>query len=167
MLYLFYYMIKALVSDFSRVLLLPIDAKHVGGLNALHKKLSAQGNYDFWTNFRLNDALLAFYKTLSARIDIYIFTAEYIQEYPALEPKLKGVFKNIFSAARLGVKKDDPQAYKAITTKIGLKPKEILYMDDSQTNCNAAKQAGMAVIHYQSNDQAKNEISEIIVSTVI
>jgi hypothetical protein len=88
-------MIKALVSDFSGVLLSPADANYTGLLNDLYKELSARGEYDFWAYFRVNDDLLAFYKSICERINMYMFTREYLQEHPALQTKWKGVFTYI------------------------------------------------------------------------
>ncbi len=151
-------MIKALITDFSRVLLSPTDENYAEGLNALHKKLSVQGDYDFWKHFRLNQDLLAFYKTLAGLVELYVFTTETIQEHPALQPKMAGIFKAIFSAARLGLKKNDPRAYEAIAKKINLKPGEILYIDDKQSNLDVAQKTGMVVIRYQSNGQTIKDI---------
>ena len=155
-------MIKALISDFSRVILTPTDANYHGSLNDLHKELSARGDYEFWEYFCVNQDLLDFYKTLGEHIDIHVFTTEFIQEHPALQPKIEGIFKYVFSGARLGLKKTDPQAYKTIIKEIGLKPEEILYMDDKQANLDAAKEAGLAVIHYESNKQAEEDIQKAV-----
>ncbi len=155
-------MIKAFVSDFSRVLLQPKDLKYAEGLNALHKKLTVEGEYDFWQHFELNRELLEFYKTLTQRVDVCLFTSEYIQEHPALQPELDGVFKQVFSAARLGLKKSNAETYKTIAAIIGLEPGEILYMDDKQSNIDAAREAGMAVIWYECNGQAIEAINKAL-----
>ena len=156
------HMIKALVSDFSRVILSPADENYVGGLNALHRNLSGLGDYNFWEYFRLNEDLLAFYQTIREQIPVYVFTSEYIQEHPALQPKMQGIFKYIFSAARLGLKKNDTETYKIIAEKINLKPEEILYIDDNKKNLDASNEAGMTVIHYESNDQEKKDVINIL-----
>ncbi len=155
-------MIKALVSDFSRVLLSPKDKNYTDGLNALHKKLSAGGRYDFWSYFQLNQELIDFYKILAKKIDLYLFTSEYIQEHPSIRPHMEEIFKTVFSGANLDLKKTDTQAYKTIAEKINLKPEEILYIDDKQVNIDAAKKAGMAIILYESNKQLKIAASKIL-----
>ncbi|MDO8509825.1 MAG: HAD-IA family hydrolase, partial [bacterium] len=94
-------------------------------------------------------------------INVFVFTSEYIQEHPALQPKMEGIFKGVFSAARLGLKKTDVETYKIIANKIDLKPEEILYIDDKQANLDAAKEAGLAVIHYESNKQAEADIQKV------
>jgi HAD superfamily hydrolase (TIGR01549 family) len=155
-------MIKALLSDFSRVLLFPVDEADKGGLNERYQKLESQGRYDFGQYFRFNHELLDFYQTIGAQIDLYIFTSEFIQQHPAVEAEMKNVFKHIFSAADLGVSKKDPQAYKIIIEKIGLSPAEILYLDDNKVNFDAAKEAGLAVILYESNEQARADIVQAL-----
>lgn len=150
------------MSDFSRVLLSPTDDNYVGGLNDLHKELSSLGDYDFWKYFRLNQDLLTFFQILGKRIDVYVFTTEYIQEHPAIQPKMEGVFKKIFSGASLGLKKTDPQSYKTLTREIGIKPEEILYIDDKLANLEAAKNAGLMVIRYESNPQAIQDINNTL-----
>jgi len=151
-------MIKAIVSDFSRVILLPKDNNFTDGLNALHKKLSDDGDYDFWSYFRLNQDLITFYKIIGKNLGVYIFTTGYVQEHPALQPELDGVFKGIFSSARLNLKKADIQSYLFVAKKIGLKPEEILYVDDKPANLAVAKEAGLEVVQYKSNEQVKADI---------
>lgn len=155
-------MIRALVSDFSRVLLFPADDLYSGGLNALHQKLAAHGDYNFWEHFRLNRDLLAFYKTLGERVGIYMFTTEHIQEHPALQSELDGTFKGIFSGARLGLMKTDANTYEVIAEKIGLPPQEVLYVDDQQRNLDAANRVGMVTVRYVSNRQLQQDVLEVL-----
>ena len=153
-------MIKVIVSDFSRTLLLPIDESYGGGLNALHENLKDRVDYDIWKHYRLNQNLLDLYKTIGSRINIYMFTTGYIQEWPPLKEKLNGVFREVFSSIRLDFKKDDPQSYKIIAKKVGCDLSEILYIDDEQVNLDAAKEAGMAVIRFESEQQAIKDIGK-------
>lgn len=151
-------MIKALVTDFSRVLIFPADDAYVGGLNALQKELTAKGSYMFWDYFRLNQDLFTFYKELRAQIGVYMFMSEHIQEHPALRSHRDGVFQRVFSGARLGLKKTDIASYTEIARSIGLPPGQILYVDDSEANCGAARSAGMIVVRFESNSQAMEAI---------
>lgn len=155
-------MIHALVTDFSRVLLFPADTQYAGGLNALCQNLAATGEYNFWEHFVLNRELLAFYKSVGEHVSVYMFTTEHIQEHPALQPELEGVFRGVFSGARLRLKKSDPAAYITIANEIGYSPVEVLYVDDQQHNLDAAGQAGMTTIRYTSNEQVEREINEAL-----
>lgn len=152
-------MIKAIVTDLSRVVVKPKDTTYTGSLNALHDELLKSGDYDFWQYFELNKELLKFYIKLKEKIKLYIFTSKYIQEYPPLKEKLVRVFDRILSASRLDIKKSNPESYKQIAKEINLEPDEILYIDDNDENIKAAQEAGLTTIHYQSNDALIEEIN--------
>ncbi len=98
-------MIKAIVTDFSRVLLFPKDKSCKEKLNKLHKELSEKEGYNIWDYFQLNEPLLDFYRELSKSFNLYIFTTEYIQEYPPIKKQIEGVFKRTFIASELKIKK--------------------------------------------------------------
>ena len=146
-------MIKALVTDFSRVLLHPLDPNYSGGLNSLQRELEAQGEYDFWAHFKLNQELLEFYKAVGQRIPVYIFTSEYIQDHPAVKPQLESVFTAVLSAARLGLSKKDPETYQIIAEKIGVQTADVVYTDDSLVNVTAANKGGMRAVQFETNAQ--------------
>jgi FMN phosphatase YigB (HAD superfamily) len=155
-------MIKALVSDFSKVLLVSADDTYSGKLNDLHKKLQESGEYDFWSHFRLNQDLLVYYGSLQDQITIYVFTSKYIQEDLAVKPILDKVFTEVFSGIRLGLKKTEPRSYAIIASKIGLKPNEVIYVDDKQANLDAAKEIGMQTILFADNATLKKEVSRLL-----
>lgn len=155
-------MIKALVSDFSKVILFRKDDPTLGKLNEHHEGLQQKGDYDFWNHFTLNTELLDYYQKLSSNIDVYIFTSEYIQEHPPVMKKLKPKFKDIFSAIRLGVSKADPQAYIKLSGLINKSPGEILFIDDTLPNIQAANDAGLITVQYRDNESAMREINEIL-----
>ncbi|MDE1848393.1 MAG: HAD-IA family hydrolase, partial [Candidatus Micrarchaeota archaeon] len=47
--------------------------------------------------------------------------------------------------------KPDPRIYKHAIKKLGLRPSEILFVDDKKKNADAARQAGMAAILFKNN----------------
>ena len=84
------FMLKALITDLSRVLLFPKEAEFTGSLNGLHEKLfKEEGDYDFWKYFEINQELLAFYAELNKDLPVYVFTSKYIQEYPPLKERIQ------------------------------------------------------------------------------
>lgn len=155
-------MLKAILSDFSKVLLFPKDPNYDGSLNGRHLELLEKGDYDFWQYFVLNEELLNFYRELPHKIDIFVFTTKHIQEHPPLKAKLNNLFKKIYIAKELGLSKNDPEAFKALVKDINLEPENILYIDDNQENTDAASQAGLQTIVYESNDQTINHIRTLL-----
>lgn len=144
---------KTIVFDFSRVLLFPKDLTYTGSLNEKHRTLSEKSDYHLLDHFSLNEELLKHLADLKSKYRLFIFTSETIQDDSSLQPFLSPLFETIFSASKLGIDKKTPSAYESIAHKIGVAPKEILYVDDNLDNVHAAQKAGMECIHYTNNAQ--------------
>lgn len=150
-------MIQAVVTDFSRVLLFPLDPSYSGGLNELNNRLlQSDPDYDFWSLFTLNEQLLGYYAALD--LPVYVFTSETIQEHKAVVNKLQGAFSGIFSAKHLGVAKTDKQAYERLSIELGITTDGILYIDDNKDNVAAAKSAGCITVLYLSNEDVYSKL---------
>ncbi|KKS90558.1 MAG: hypothetical protein UW69_C0008G0028 [Microgenomates group bacterium GW2011_GWA2_44_7] len=155
-------MIKAIVSDFSRVLLFPKDKSYQGSLNALHKELSEKPSYNALDFFELNVGLLDFYKSLKDRIPVYIFTSDVIQDSPEFQPYLQPVFKEVLSAKKMNTDKKTSEAYGLVASHLKLGPNEILYVDDAPENIQAAKTAGLNTFLYKDYENLLNQIREAL-----
>lgn len=155
-------MIKYIISDFSKVLLFPKDENYSGKLNDLHKKNLESGDYNFWEQFELDQKLFDYYKELSNNYDLFIFTSEYIQDYPPVRKILDTLFRKIFIALEMDVKKDDPLAYQKLSELLDCSPEEVIYIDDSKTNVDAANEAGMKAILHKTTDQTITEVKKKI-----
>lgn len=155
-------MISALLLDFSRVLLHPKDKTYQESLNGLHAKLSKDPVYKFLDYFELNQELLQFLKNLKGKYNLSIFTSETIQEAPEIQDDLKEIFENIYSALKLGVSKQDPNAYKIIAKQLQKEENQILFIDDSLINLEAAKGAGLKTLHYTSNQDLFSKLNQLL-----
>lgn len=98
-------MIKAIVSDFPRVLLFPRDKSYQDSLNDLHRKLSEKSIYNPLDYFELNQELLNLYESLKIKYLLYIFTSSAIQDAPEFQTYLKSIFKGILSAKKMNTDK--------------------------------------------------------------
>lgn len=145
-------MVKAILFDFSRVLLFPNGKDPVESLNGKYRELLERGEFDFFGHFRLNEELMDFIYKLQDDYELYLFTSETIQEAPELKEEL-GVFKRIFSGTRMNLNKKEATSYETIAREISVDPEEIVFVDDSMLNLVAAAEAGMQTVHYQNNDQ--------------
>jgi HAD superfamily hydrolase (TIGR01509 family) len=153
-------MFKAVVSDFSRVLLFPKDKNYSGSLNALHKELSQQEGYNPLDHFELNTQLLDLYKSLKEKTPIYIFTSDAIQDAPEFKQYLDPVFAGILSDKKMNTDKKIPEAYKLFAAQLQLSPDEILYIDDANENIEAAKTAGLHTFLYAGYEELSQQITE-------
>jgi len=79
-----------------------------------------------------------------------------------LQPFLQPLFSTVFSANSMGVSKEEPQSYVELAKKIGAKPQEVIYVDDQQANCDAAKKAGINTVLYSNNETVQKEILQLL-----
>ena len=154
---------KTLLFDFARVLLFPKDTSYKGNLNELHRKLAEQPGYNPLDHFEFNTELLDYLKGIKDNVGLYIFTSETIQDDPALVPTYRSIFKEVFSAAKLGFTKKQPEAYRAVAELIGVAPADIIFVDDKKELVEASIAAGMQGIVYESNEQLLNKLKELLV----
>ncbi len=154
-------MIKAIIFDLSRTLLFPRDSNYKGELNAFHSEHKKEPDYQFLDHFKLNDELLTYLRGIKSMCNLYIFTSGSIQNAPEIKPSLDKIFKKIYSSEDMGLGKKDPEAYSFIAKDIGVRPSEILFVDDSKDNLQAAKQADLEVGHYKEYIEFKRNLERI------
>lgn len=82
-----------------------------------------------------------------------IFTTDIIQNDPLIREKIDPVFSKIYSASELGISKKDSGSYKYIAKDLGKNPEEIFFTDDTASNLEAAKEAGLKTHLYLGNKE--------------
>ncbi|HVQ44372.1 MAG TPA: HAD-IA family hydrolase [Candidatus Saccharimonadia bacterium] len=142
--------IIALVIDFSRVLIFTKTAD-VASLNRHHAELEATPGYRVGEHFYLNIELLEYLRGLSAYVPTYLFTSGGLHALPEFAPALEGIFRDIITTDEIGYGKTKPEAYLALAYRLSYTPSQILFIDDSPANIQAAKTAGFVAVQYQSN----------------
>lgn len=154
-------MIKAVVFDFSRVLLHFKDTGKTGEVNGFHYQNKDTPGYNILEYFQLNTDLLQKAESLKRRKKLYVFTTGSIQNEPELIMHLDPIFEKIFTVNDIGFLKSDLEAYLELSKRIDIPPQEILFIDDTGENINAAKKAGFKVIHFKENRQVLKKLSEL------
>lgn len=137
-------MIKAILTDFSRVII--FANAEVPSLNRHHRELKGTDNYRFYDHFFLNNSLLERLEQLSHKFPIYIATSGALHELAEVKSHLGMVTK-----AFTELPKSDPDSFRHIALELKLKPSEILFIDDSATPVAAATAAGLTTIRYTDN----------------
>jgi FMN phosphatase YigB (HAD superfamily) len=69
------------------------------------------------------------------------------------------VLRPMFWSAELGLSKAGPEAFAAVTGRLGIDPDAILFIDDSAANVARARAAGWDAIQFISNDQLMEELT--------
>jgi putative hydrolase of the HAD superfamily len=68
------------------------------------------------------------------------------------------IFEEVVDSGFVGCRKPDREIYDLTLERMGVAPEECLFIDDTDVNCDAARQLGLAAVHYRHNDQAISEI---------
>jgi len=155
-------MIKVLLSDFSDVLLFTRVSSYNGSLNALHARQAIKPNYLFFDYFALNQELLEFYQEVKEKnqLKIVMYTSGLVQETPELKQYLDPIFDQVFSAGKVDKPKHERESYVWLAKELAVKTDEILFIDDSELNSEAAGQAGVHAVQYISNEQVMKEVTK-------
>lgn len=156
-------MITTILSDFSRVILFPKNREFPGKLNDLYEELtSTLGSYDFFSYFDLNTELLETFRNLKDRYSINILTTGAIQDAPEVRAVIDPIFNQILSAKNFSLKKNEQQLYVEVAEILGKPTSEIIFIDDTAANLQAAKNAGMTVFHYHNNETLMKEMAPFV-----
>ncbi len=150
-------MIKALLFDFSRTLLFPVDKEYSGSLNEIYKLKKGEDDFNFLNYFELSSELISLLGALKEYYKLAIFTSDSIQNDPAIYSNLNSIFIKIYSANEIGFLKSDPKAYEYIANDLDLSCDEIIFIDDSKENTDTASKAKLNTIVYENfNKLIKN-----------
>jgi HAD superfamily hydrolase (TIGR01509 family) len=68
-----------------------------------------------------------------------------------------GEFDHRVISGHVGVVKPDPRIYKILFERIGRRPNELLFIDDSIANVHAAEGLGMSAIHFRPGVNLESE----------
>lgn len=125
-------MIQAIIFDFIGVLYKP-------------------GSYGY--EGELNEELIDYCTTLTSDVELFIFTSDN-HFTPESVKILQPIFKHIFIAKNLNIRKSDPETYNKLAIEIGHKPENILFFDDIERNIIAAQDAGLNAYHVRDSSDA-------------
>jgi HAD superfamily hydrolase (TIGR01509 family) len=67
-------------------------------------------------------------------------------------------FDHAVISGHVGVAKPDPRIYEILYDQVGRRPEELLFIDDSLRNVEAARVTGMAAIHYRRGVDLESEL---------
>jgi len=140
-------MITTLLFDFNWVLSFPYSRDTDSSSAYKQARLSQHP----WQKYlELNDELIKFVKKQN-NLNSYIFSASSKNMLKEMKFHLIPPFIEIFSSKELGLYKHQSESYRQIVKILNTAPEKILFIDDNDSNIEAAQIAGMQTIHYQNN----------------
>jgi putative hydrolase of the HAD superfamily len=73
------------------------------------------------------------------------------------------IFEVVVDSAFVGMRKPEREIYELTLERLGdLRPEECVFVDDVDVNCAVAAELGMTAVHYQSPEQASEEIERAV-----
>jgi HAD superfamily hydrolase (TIGR01549 family) len=62
------------------------------------------------------------------------------------------LFDDVVCSADVGLAKPDPKIYALSAERLNLAPEACVFIDDTEGNCVAAREAGMAAVHFRVDE---------------
>src|SRR5215467_1280949 len=68
------------------------------------------------------------------------------------------IFETVVDSGFVGCRKPESRIYALTLERIGVPAEACMFVDDVEVNCEGARRAGMAAVHFRDNEQAIAEI---------
>ena len=125
-------------------------------------RVELDGFGDVWfKQLEPNEALIAYMRELRARgYKLAICTnnvREWEARWQAMVP-IDEIFDVVVDSAFVGTRKPEPEIYRITLERLGATPEATLFIDDTEVNCDGARQLGMTAIRFRRTEQAIEEI---------
>jgi len=106
---------------------------------------------------------LRFCKENKNTYKLFVFTAvESVGREREAGERMGSIFKKVYTAGEIGYAKADPQAYSELASAIQEKPENVLFVDDTGENVQAAQHAGFHALQFHSNKKLFEDIKSIL-----
>jgi putative hydrolase of the HAD superfamily len=108
-----------------------------------------------------NHELIDYMRTLRDRgLRMAILTNNVREWEPLWRAKLPvdEIFELVVDSAFVGMRKPDPEIYRLTLERLGLPARACVFVDDTDVNCEAARELGLTAVWFRSNPQAIAEV---------
>jgi epoxide hydrolase-like predicted phosphatase len=76
------------------------------------------------------------------------------------------IFEFVVDSAFVGMRKPEPEIYELTLERLGgPAPESVVFVDDIEVNCDAARELGVHAVHYRDADQAIGEVEAAVLTT--
>jgi len=105
---------------------------------------------DYILDFEVNESILNQAQKLKEKFKLGIFSDCPSDKYEVIinNTDFTNIFDYTLFSSQIGFGKSDPEFYREMISRTGLKPSEIFYVDENLNNAAAAKKLGINAIGY-------------------
>ncbi|XP_022103106.1 bifunctional epoxide hydrolase 2-like [Acanthaster planci] len=102
-------------------------------------------------------------------LKVGVLTNTFVYDLPLLDDEdpvrrtvsMKLIFDQIIKSCHVGMRKPDPEIYKLACREMGVEPKEVIFVDDLESNVNGAKAVGMTTILFTDVKSTLTRLQEL------
>ena len=119
----------------------------------------------FFENLEPNDEMFAFYGELRDRGMRMALLTNNVREWEPLWRSMlpvDDVFEVVVDSGFVGMRKPEPEIYELTLERIGLPADACVFVDDQDLNCEAARELGMAAVHFRTTEQAIAKLEAVL-----
>lgn len=138
--------------------------ERLGKLHQLSAEELTQLQIDFWSGDWLDTNLINFITSLRPSYKTAILSNAwtgaremFVQRY-----HLDQYVDLMVISSEVSLAKPDPRIYQLTVDRLGVRPEEIIFVDDILENVKAARQVGLVGLHYRTTSQLLPEIRGLI-----
>ena len=121
---------------------------------------------DVWREYlgSANTELIGYARRLRPRYRTGIVSNSFVgaRELEQAAYGFEDLVDEIVYSHEVGMSKPDPRIYALVCERLGVRPREMIFLDDAQACVAGANEAGIHAIHYQNNAQAIEEIEALL-----
>lgn len=118
---------------------------------------------EFWHGHAWNTDLLAFCRTLRPRYKTAVLSDAWIDARTAFQSYINSeLFDVIVYSAEEGIKKPNPEIFLRTLVRLGVAPKEAIYIDDRRENVDAAQVLGIQGILFTNTSEVRTTITTML-----
>jgi epoxide hydrolase-like predicted phosphatase len=118
----------------------------------------------FWRGDQLDGELVDFIRSLKGKYRTGLLSNAFSNLRQVIQETwhIEDAFDAIVISAEEGLIKPDPRIYQVALDRLGVKPREAVFIDDMLQNVEGARRMEMHAIHFRSPEQARREVSMLI-----
>lgn len=136
---------------------------------ALGREITLHGfGIAFVESLRPNEPMIEHMRTLRERGYKMAICTNNVREWEHLwraKLPVDEIFDVVVDSGFVGSRKPEPRIYELTLERLSVQPRRALFIDDFEINCVAARELGMTAVHFQTTEQALEEIEAALLQS--
>jgi len=118
----------------------------------------------FWGGDRLDEELVAYIRNLRGSYRTALLSNAFsdLRQYVTDHLKILDAFDELIISAEVRLVKPDPRIYQYALQRLGLAPRQAVFIDDLLHNVEGARRYGLHAIHFRQPAQARAELEQLL-----